>query len=602
MKPIRAMVLLALALGGCQNDLEITTSDLPRAHPGKDYRVTFKTTGGSGAKSWSIESGSIPAGMSLGSFSGDLSGIPVAEGVHTFTVKVTDEAVPANITTKTFTVKVQFSVDTEVVNGSDGTAIQAACDALKNTGGVVWLPAGNYLVYSKITVYADTTICGAGILENVRGSGGAPKWEGRSRCYAVDPDLRLFETKGDRVTFAHMMVEGASTDPKNKTRKGNGIHATGTEEFRMVNCEVTGNVMGLVLRESKKAIVEKSYFHHNLRWGLGYGICVIGKTMAQGGSRVVIRDCEFATNRHDIASNSPKTWWAAIRCTFRDNDPVTNQAAVDTHPHGYDTLRYYLADCTFENTRPTSFRAGTGSILRNRFKSSCGWWYSSMIKVGIPEHNGTFVDCTFHDSYIADNTNQSGKKLFASRSYNYSDKWWKPKRRVPVFSTFLGGSKWSSFLWSPIRTNSRPVVGEIYLSKTGSSKRTHHVLKGKKYDVHAMVLDPQGRKNLKSLTVYLAPMKHWDGSFDPNEAYSAKVEIQGKKVGPGWDSRTGKWHANVSNLSIKTKGNDRYHVKFRVKIPADVDISGPYRLVAFARDKNQHVSLNHWDPYEITIR
>ena len=116
------------------------------------------------------------------------------------------------------------------------------------------------------------------------------------------------------------------------------------------------------------------------------------------------------------------------------------------------------------------------------------------------------------------------------------------------------------------------------------------------------MLDPQGRKNLKSLTVYLAPMKHWDGSFDPNEAYSAKVEIQGKKVGPGWDSRTGKWHANVSNLSIKTKGNDRYHVKFRVKIPADVDISGPYRLVAFARDKNQHVSLNHWDPYEITIR
>ncbi len=611
MKPIRILALLVLCsfgLAGCQPPLAIVTGPLDPAHPGKDFRVTFEATGGSGARSWSLQGGSIPAGMKLDSFSGDLSGIPVAEGTHTFSVKVADGAMPPNTITKAFTLKVEFSSDTEVVSGSNGAAIQAACDALKNTGGVVFLPGGDYLISNTVKVYAGTTVCGAGILENVGvqesdpGIDTPPVWSGQSRCYSTDPDLKLFETKGDRITFAHVKVEGASTNPNNGTYKGNGIHAKNSDEFRMVNCEVTGHVMGLVLRNSKKGVVEDSYFHHNLRKGLGYGICVIGKTMSEGGSRVLIRDCEFMMNRHGIASNSPGTWWAAIRCYFHDNDPVTNQAAVDTHPHGGGTLRYYLADCTFENTRPTSFRDGFGSILRNTFQPSCAWWYWSMIKVGIPEHNGNYVDSTFHDSYIAGNKNKTPGKLFESRSYDYSSKWWKPKRRVPVYSAFIEGEKWSSWLWSPVRTHPRPVVGEVYLAKKGSSNRTHQVLEDETYEVHAMVLDPQGRKNLESLTVYFAPMKYWDGSFDPKKAYSAEVDIKNGKVARGWDNRTGRWHANAPALSVKKKGNDRYHVKFRVKIPNGLDLSTRYRLVAFAWDKNQNGSLHYWDPYEITVR
>jgi hypothetical protein len=611
MKPIRMLLLLSmstLALVGCHPPLKISTTTLPVAHPGKEYRETLSATGGSGERSWSLASGTLPRGLSLDSFSGDLAGYPVEEGSSTFTIKVTDEAAPQGVDTKTFTLAVEFSSDTEVVSGSSSSSIQAACDALKDTGGVVYLSDGDYIFTDKVTVYANTTIAGAGILENVcvqetsAWSDTPPVWSGRSRCYSVDPDLKLFETKGNGITFAHVKVEGASTNPHNGTYTGNGIHVTDSHRFKMVNCEVTGHVMGLVLRNSKKAVVEDSYFHHNLRKGLGYGICVFGKTMSQGGGRVVIRDCEFMMNRHGIASNSPDTWWAALRCYFHDNDPVTNQAAVDTHPHGGGTLRYFLADCTFENTRPTSFRDGFGSILRNKFQSSCGWWYSSMIKIGIPEHNGNHVNSTFHDSYIADNKNKSSRSLFATRSYNYSNTWWKPKRRVPVYSAFLGGKKFKNALWSPIKTNPRPVVGEVYLTKEGTKTRTHQVLSGKVYTVNAMLLDPQGRKNLESMTVYFAPMEYWDGSFSPKKSYSTTVDIAGKNVEAGWDSRTGDWRATPSDLSIVKKGNDRYHVKFDVVIPGDLDLSVAHRLVAFAWDKDNHCSLHYWDPYEITVR
>jgi large repetitive protein len=67
--------------------VSITTASLPVASAGSPYSQTL-TASGTGAKSWTIVAGSLPAGLSLSS-GGVLSGTPTAAGTASFTVKVT---------------------------------------------------------------------------------------------------------------------------------------------------------------------------------------------------------------------------------------------------------------------------------------------------------------------------------------------------------------------------------------------------------------------------------------------------------------------------------------------------------------------------------
>jgi large repetitive protein len=67
--------------------LSITTSGLPMATVGAAYSTTLSASGGSGTKSWTVASGSLPAGLSLAS-DGVVSGTPTAPGTTSFTAKV----------------------------------------------------------------------------------------------------------------------------------------------------------------------------------------------------------------------------------------------------------------------------------------------------------------------------------------------------------------------------------------------------------------------------------------------------------------------------------------------------------------------------------
>ncbi len=78
---IHAVVALAIT----------TTSPLPAGLVGQAYSQAFTATGGAGSYSWSVISGSLPAGLLLSS-GGVLSGNPVTAGNSSFTVQVTDAA------------------------------------------------------------------------------------------------------------------------------------------------------------------------------------------------------------------------------------------------------------------------------------------------------------------------------------------------------------------------------------------------------------------------------------------------------------------------------------------------------------------------------
>ncbi|TVR58370.1 MAG: hypothetical protein EA422_16195 [Gemmatimonadales bacterium] len=67
---------------------EIVTHLLPDGRVGESYNATLEATGGETPYTWSLDSGSLPAGLTL-SPAGAISGTPTADGTFTFTVRVT---------------------------------------------------------------------------------------------------------------------------------------------------------------------------------------------------------------------------------------------------------------------------------------------------------------------------------------------------------------------------------------------------------------------------------------------------------------------------------------------------------------------------------
>lgn len=81
--------------------ISITTAEAPAAAVGDAYLLTLAATG-TATKIWTIASGSLPAGLTLGS-DGVVSGTPTASGAATFTVKVSAGAASSE---KQFTLQV----------------------------------------------------------------------------------------------------------------------------------------------------------------------------------------------------------------------------------------------------------------------------------------------------------------------------------------------------------------------------------------------------------------------------------------------------------------------------------------------------------------
>ncbi len=71
-------------------DKFITTLSLPSATIGTAYSQTLAQTGLSGALTWSVSVGTLPAGLLLNASTGAITGTPTAAGTSNFTISVTD--------------------------------------------------------------------------------------------------------------------------------------------------------------------------------------------------------------------------------------------------------------------------------------------------------------------------------------------------------------------------------------------------------------------------------------------------------------------------------------------------------------------------------
>lgn len=84
-----------------QAPLAVSTTSLPGGTQGAAYpATTLAATGAWGVYSWSVSSGSLPAGLSLNPQTGVISGTPTGSGTSTFTVQVTGTGTPVPTATQ----------------------------------------------------------------------------------------------------------------------------------------------------------------------------------------------------------------------------------------------------------------------------------------------------------------------------------------------------------------------------------------------------------------------------------------------------------------------------------------------------------------------
>ena len=132
------------------------------------YSAVLTATGGTSAYTWTISSGKLPTGLSLGKTNGKITGKPTATGTFKFTVKVTDKnKVTA---TKAYTVKVtktamSGSLTTGTIEGYSyygNLTVSGGTAAYKWTISKGKLPTGLKLTYSGTTATISGTPTKAG--------------------------------------------------------------------------------------------------------------------------------------------------------------------------------------------------------------------------------------------------------------------------------------------------------------------------------------------------------------------------------------------------------------------------------------------------------
>lgn len=145
--------------------IKIATPSLPNGAVGVSYNATLTADGGTTPYTWSINKGTLPAGLSLDSGTGIISGMPTTGGDSTFTVKVSDNSTPVKSDTKRYTITIGASeaLIITTVNMADGveqTAYNATVLALGGAPPYTWSIAGGKLPDGLMIDTASAVISG----------------------------------------------------------------------------------------------------------------------------------------------------------------------------------------------------------------------------------------------------------------------------------------------------------------------------------------------------------------------------------------------------------------------------------------------------------
>lgn len=131
------------------SNLAITTTSLPAGTQNVAYATNLVATGGTGAYTFSISSGSLPAGLSLVGLAGAITGTPTAVGTFSFTVQVKDSSTPPQSATANLSIAISgggLSIATaSLPNGVAGAPYSATISAAGGTQPYTFSVASGFL-------------------------------------------------------------------------------------------------------------------------------------------------------------------------------------------------------------------------------------------------------------------------------------------------------------------------------------------------------------------------------------------------------------------------------------------------------------------------
>ena len=146
--------------------LIVTTTALPSVPSSISYSITLSANGGAAPFTWSLDSGSLPPGLSLYS-NGTISGTTAATGSYPLVVRVTDSLSPtAQTATQAITLSVNAPLAITTATLADGTvthAYTAPLQAQNGTPPYLWslsagtLPPGVQILASGAILGTPTT-------------------------------------------------------------------------------------------------------------------------------------------------------------------------------------------------------------------------------------------------------------------------------------------------------------------------------------------------------------------------------------------------------------------------------------------------------------
>jgi len=117
--------------------LSITTaSPLANGVANTAYSTTLVSTGGSGALTWSVTLGSLPAGLNLNANTGAITGTPTTAGTSNFTVQAADSGTPQQKVTKAFALTINPQLTITTTSLPTGAVTSNYSATLQSSGGV----------------------------------------------------------------------------------------------------------------------------------------------------------------------------------------------------------------------------------------------------------------------------------------------------------------------------------------------------------------------------------------------------------------------------------------------------------------------------------
>ena len=221
--------------------LSVSTTSLPGGTQSVTYSQTLAATGGTGPYSWSLISGTLPAGLTLTN-GGLISGTPTAIGTNSFTVQVTDSSVPAQTATQALSI---------TVVGPTGSPNNAELNGnyAFNFSGISGSSSGSsvFAAVGRFAADGAGNLTNGELVTNTVGVG-ATAAQAFTGTYSIGPDNRGVMTLNlssgtARLAFA-MMANGNAQFIEFDASGGAGTIGSGTMEKADTTAYSTARITG----------------------------------------------------------------------------------------------------------------------------------------------------------------------------------------------------------------------------------------------------------------------------------------------------------------------------------------------------------------------